>query len=877
MRPNKYINQRPQNREENQENNDQLNTIGSFDQQIIQQTEILEVNSQAEKQIEEKLECKEKSVNTVDNTQKNDNQEQNQQVIPIYEMNQVTLTIKQYNKESLQINTHLDQLLLQTPLKNNISDEAFKKKVEDLQDQIFKLRGLSEKIQNLQLEMDNNSMKYQRTQNQISQRIVDHLRTSPTLDTNVLGNLYQDLTEIQKKFEYCPELEKIQSILQDNQFTIKVVTIKNEIKQMKLKNSDDQQKQIEKLLDDIQIEISSRNMEFLLFQDKLQKQFDNNNARIQALQVERDFQDEQISSLQQKKVAMEKDIQELKKSMENDDIDYEEEVKNSIKKLQDDKDDIQSKIKQLKLEQIERNGKIVKAEFLRAEKLDSMLKIGNHKINLSNQYSNFHYLFVIDESSSFQGESHTQAIEGVLSWIKKLKQEDTISIIKFNSSARVIVQDQKISKITNQRDLRISIKQFKGGSTSFNSAFQLLQQVLMRSNKNEYPIILFLTDGQDTSDVSQTVKSIIDTANDLLFISIGYDQINISQLHSITKLFNQTSDLRREFNGKDIQLFYHNNEPKQLFEDICSIAEQTTTLSIQDINNAKTFYQESKQKQQAIIDQYYQMREDILKQSIQNLNQEIYTLQKIKGEVKFKKFQDTQIQQLNEQVESFTDQIQRFKEQKSVCLTSINELKNKWESDFEFLIGKKTGKIQDSDMIEFLKNKKIISKDPEVIYSERREIIAEFFNQKIKILEEKKSKLAKQSSEVVADDKQFLSKFGFIDSKHYQNFLKEIEDTSYIISNFNILQSSYQSLCDQFVSHIKLLEQMIRFSNKQLEEANFKFKFQNILDHFKEYVQAIDSKNPTGAIDKIIKYQNPFIEKFIQDNQLQKFYQNIIL
>lgn len=45
---------------------------------------------------------------------------------------------------------------------------------------------------------------------------------------------------------------------------------------------------------------------------------------------------------------------------------------------------------------------------------------------------------------------------------------------------------------------------------------------------------------------------------DIIFYTIGYGSINEKQLKSITNKFNKSSNEKKEINGKDVALFYHN-------------------------------------------------------------------------------------------------------------------------------------------------------------------------------------------------------------------------------------------------------------------------------------------------------------------------------
>ncbi|CAD8187203.1 unnamed protein product [Paramecium octaurelia] len=123
----------------------------------------------------------------------------------------------------------------------------------------------------------------------------------------------------------------------------------------------------------------------------------------------------------------------------------------------------------------------------------------NHQIILSQKssfeiyISNIHYILILDDSGSMQGEKWDNAKNGALHCIKSLENADSakVSVIIFNGDARIVVECQK----PNYSQISSCIS-YKGGNTAFDPPFKMALQLIEKHKGFNKIQILFYTDGE---------------------------------------------------------------------------------------------------------------------------------------------------------------------------------------------------------------------------------------------------------------------------------------------------------------------------------------------------------------------------------------------
>ncbi|CAD8169470.1 unnamed protein product [Paramecium octaurelia] len=128
--------------------------------------------------------------------------------------------------------------------------------------------------------------------------------------------------------------------------------------------------------------------------------------------------------------------------------------------------------------------------------LEKQLKhqiIFKQKSEFENQASNIHYILILDDSGSMQGDKWNIAKNGALECIKQLETTDCskVSVIIFNQESRVAEECQT----PNFKEMNKKI-QYMGGGTNFEHPFEQALKLVQKYTGFNKIQILFYTDGQ---------------------------------------------------------------------------------------------------------------------------------------------------------------------------------------------------------------------------------------------------------------------------------------------------------------------------------------------------------------------------------------------
>lgn len=103
---------------------------------------------------------------------------------------------------------------------------------------------------------------------------------------------------------------------------------------------------------------------------------------------------------------------------------------------------------------------------------------------------------IIDNSGSMQGYNKMEKVkEALYAFIQKLRPQDIVSVVVFNSSAQVVIPAQNVKKL---KFLETSIENiYAGGGTNINEGLvKGYQELLKNYDENKTNRVLLLTDGQ---------------------------------------------------------------------------------------------------------------------------------------------------------------------------------------------------------------------------------------------------------------------------------------------------------------------------------------------------------------------------------------------
>ena len=145
-----------------------------------------------------------------------------------------------------------------------------------------------------------------------------------------------------------------------------------------------------------------------------------------------------------------------------------------------------------------------------------------------------HIIFILDTSSSMLSRL-PKVIQAVSNLLDKLTPGDTFSILSFNSTATLVVNNTDVSssKITAAKTKLSAMT--AAGSTSFTQAFTAVNTFKLISSQKPTSII-FLTDGEDHTVSAQALWQLFRKKKSLRIIPIGILEHRNALLDSLATL-----------------------------------------------------------------------------------------------------------------------------------------------------------------------------------------------------------------------------------------------------------------------------------------------------------------------------------------------------
>ncbi|CAF0828747.1 unnamed protein product [Didymodactylos carnosus] len=113
----------------------------------------------------------------------------------------------------------------------------------------------------------------------------------------------------------------------------------------------------------------------------------------------------------------------------------------------------------------------------------------------SNSHSFFHFVFVLDESTSMQNESWADLLRAYQRFLTQRHNDqgsiDLFSVVQFSTDARIVYQSKFLSEIMS-RELT-----WKRGNTNYLAGLTLADSIIAQDRSNSSVIMIFMSDGLD--------------------------------------------------------------------------------------------------------------------------------------------------------------------------------------------------------------------------------------------------------------------------------------------------------------------------------------------------------------------------------------------
>ena len=312
--------------------------------------------------------------------------------------------------------------------------------------------------------------------------------------------------------------------------------------------------------------------------------------------------------------------------------------------------------------------------------------------NLKTIEKKYHIIFVLDESSSMTPhfDSVRNCVYNVIKSRKSLPiAKDRVSIIKFNTGAKIEYLNEDISA-------NIVIKDIRGGGTSFLKPLEELEKIFSEINSEIYvPIVFFLSDGYAEDPKVVRFKCEIMRkkfpAHNIIFFTVGYgENADRTCLSEMSTVFNNGVPLLKI--GNEMCKLFHTAENKRdllkVFEHFRKLFDLQKSLTEQKSDLMKSVYTKK-------IDEFKNNQ-----QLLSDLNDQTEEYLKKKREAS-----DKQIQIKNELNKEIDQTIKSIKD----LLVGLEESKRKLQNEKENC-QKEIGKIQASLEIEAEKKTRLRDK-----------------------------------------------------------------------------------------------------------------------------------------------------------------------
>lgn len=127
----------------------------------------------------------------------------------------------------------------------------------------------------------------------------------------------------------------------------------------------------------------------------------------------------------------------------------------------------------------------------------------------------YNVIFALDGSGSMQGDKEQLCEEATLAFIRQLKENDKISVMSFDDTANVYIENTTLSDVSMQ-EIEDKVREIRSnGSTNYeeglNTALSLIvagrEAEDVEETKSRQSLLIFLSDGEPTSECSEKTLS----------------------------------------------------------------------------------------------------------------------------------------------------------------------------------------------------------------------------------------------------------------------------------------------------------------------------------------------------------------------------------
>lgn len=132
----------------------------------------------------------------------------------------------------------------------------------------------------------------------------------------------------------------------------------------------------------------------------------------------------------------------------------------------------------------------------------------------------FNISFVLDNSGSMEGEKNKLSREAAYDFITELYDNDTFSLITFNSTAQVVLPSQQYGESDKGSLKSITDSISAGGGTSIDNALECgINELSANTDTSKQRLLILLSDGQSSVDEDYFVEA---EAKQIKIITIGF-------------------------------------------------------------------------------------------------------------------------------------------------------------------------------------------------------------------------------------------------------------------------------------------------------------------------------------------------------------------
>ncbi|CAD8176009.1 unnamed protein product [Paramecium pentaurelia] len=853
---------------------------------LDQQNEQLELKSRAVEQLNQQLQQKEQEILQI--------QEQNQK--NIQETQQLNLYIGEIKHEVQQLHqqlqaqqNQLDQAKQQTDsLQNNVHQQRVENDQLKLEIQALKTDKDNILFQsNQNLEDLNNSLQQQKQQNEI---LLSQLNNSKQEQNNLISQIQSNLNELKE---------------QNHQLTI-------EKQDVQLQNK----KQIDDLLNQVQLLIKQQEQKELQYQNEFQNII--KNSKIEQTNIQNEYENQIQTIVKQHGLQIEQLKNENKRQLDQFVNQQESEIQTQINQLQNQ---IQQLNKELQQKQLQLENKNKEFELLKdkQDKLEQQInqQRNDYEYKLEEKQTQYKEL---EQQQNILIHQKDKQLEKLKNDYEKSIQQKNLEIGEIKQNYQKLFEDNKI--IIKQQEQELLIKK-----EELNQAVQELitkeeefkvQLAQVNEKQKEFEDNCFELRSRDIPEkdsVIQQLRADIEqkecelqiqnedfiNQQNLLFEMIKQKDIEIKKLtedlddHSnrlaeASKVIDKYSNCNSELKGTIDQLNHQLEKQQQIINDIK--IKENTSIQIYD-EKMKSLNEILQSQQNEVVNLQMRLEEENKVFNQQSTQQMKTTEKKIKDLEKEKNIYQEEIQKKELSINQLESKLQASIKEKE---TMSNQLKNQIKDLQQQLISSNQG-IEEQKIWVIHYKKEVDKLNKEVLLTQQISLQNQSQKNENDQLKQENQKLNKlldnQQQQIVSFKKEIdqykQEKNKLIDSiSQQENKILELEEIKLqkqiLQEKVSELQKSQQDIHQKYQQsqlQLQSLQDDLQYSKKEIQETKQKNKVlaqqqQNEISKFNQEIISIKEElDQSRKIQMEIKKSEQ--EQREQNMQIRQNYEKLKL